>query len=162
MRSPTLIGTAPAGPANISLPTAAAAPTPPYATAQTASPASAVIAAQERGLSFRRWDGSSWQAELVEEETVGDLGHDVSLLLDGANQPTIVYSRNDGANRRLRLAWHDGSSWQFSTNAVSPPLGSTYELAGARSAAGMVYVAYYEMGGGDLRLATWGWGELER
>ncbi|MCB0008102.1 MAG: hypothetical protein KDE04_16670, partial [Anaerolineales bacterium] len=118
-------------------------------------PRLASISAQERSLSYRRWDGSSWQAELVEEVTVGDLGHEISLLLDRNDQPTIVYSRDDGANRRIRLAWYDGASWQFSTNDVSPPLGSSYELAGARSFDGLIYVSYYEMGGGDLRLATW-------
>ncbi|MCB0012898.1 MAG: hypothetical protein KDE34_13385, partial [Anaerolineales bacterium] len=119
-------------------------------------PRIAALTEQMQRLTYRRWDGFNWQTEIIEEVTTGDLGHEVTLLLDDAEQPIIIYTLNDGASRRIRLAQWDGSNWQFSTNMVSPPLGNTYELSAGRLAnRNNIYVSYYEMGGGDLRLATW-------
>ncbi|MCA9984686.1 MAG: hypothetical protein KDE59_10350, partial [Anaerolineales bacterium] len=123
----------------------------------------AAITALNRSLTYRFWDGTAWQTELVEEISTGDFGHEIQLLLDDADFPIIIYTHNDGGQRRLRLAWWDGNAWQFNTNNQSPVLGSTYELAAGRLAgSSLVYVSYYDMSGGDLRLAAWdgaGWSD---
>ncbi|MCB0007110.1 MAG: hypothetical protein KDE04_11670, partial [Anaerolineales bacterium] len=123
----------------------------------------AAITALDRSLTYRFWDGTAWQTELVEEISTGDFGHEIQLLLDDADFPIIIYTHNDGGQRRLRLAWWDGNAWQFSTNNQSPTLGGTYELAAGRLAgSSLVYVSYYDMSGGDLRLAAWdgaGWSD---
>ena len=106
-------------------------------------------------LSYRYWDGASWHAEVVETLTTESYGDRVILLLDGQDNPLIIYSVDDGLNHRIRLSQRDGTNWLHHVNMISPPLGVEHELDAARSVLGNVYVSYFEAVGGDLRMATW-------
>lgn len=58
-----------------------------------------------------RSSGGNWQTPVVLE--AGNVGQYCSIALDNSNRPRISYY--DSQNQRLKLAWHDGTAWNFET-----------------------------------------------
>ena len=72
-------------------------------------------------LKYARWDGSAWQIEYVDGESIINYaGCNNAIALDSNDQPHIAYAGGklfpSGEKvRNLKYAYYDGSAWQIAT-----------------------------------------------
>lgn len=88
-----------------------------------------------------------WNIQTVDSE--GNVGCYCSLALDTADCPHISYV-HDAANDYLKYAYNLGGGWNIDTLDERPSLGCT-DIAVDDT--GHYYVAYEDVGEGDLKLA---------
>jgi hypothetical protein len=89
-------------------------------------------------LKYAHYDGAAWQIATVDGTGWGSF---VSLALDAADRPHIVYQR-----QTLRYAWYDGTAWTITT--ASP--GGWYPSLQLDSA-GQPRFSYYNYTSHDLK-----------
>lgn len=112
--------------------------------------------ADNQRLMYRYWNGSVWNAEVVDE--AGDVGRYNNLLLMGDANSGARIAYWDATTRRIKLARPrpDSVLWDIFPNLAGPALDAD---SGALSAAvlpgGDIGVAYYDAANGDLRLGSW-------
>ena len=110
------------------------------------------VRAETAGLRYARWDGQSWNLEIIE----GGRGrarsvYSVSMLLDKDDVPHITYT--DVANSRVKYATRRGGSWQVEVVDVLAKVSYPDRNGIALDAQGQPYISYYDSGRGDLKIA---------
>jgi hypothetical protein len=114
---------------------------------------SLVFASRAQPPTVSAGDGATWRPEIVPTLSDPGVGDDVSLVMDAAGRPHIVYT--DLTNGlHLEYAWRDGATWQVETvltGSIGPTgLGNALALDGA----GRPHIAYYESTHHNLKV-TW-------
>lgn len=82
-------------------------------------------------VKIARWVGGTWSFETVKEETGDSFPFDISVAFDNGGRPAVAYD-SSSAQQAIKLAHHDGSSWNTETvesgEGIKPFL--TYDTAG--------------------------------
>ncbi|HEC86835.1 MAG TPA: hypothetical protein ENI49_03080, partial [Thermoplasmatales archaeon] len=99
-------------------------------------------------LKYARWDGNSWNIEVVDSTDVGSYN---SLALDSKGYPHISY--NDFENDDLKYARWDGNSWNIEIVDSSGDTGYYNSLA--IDSKGYPHISYYERFKKYLKYARW-------
>ena len=104
-------------------------------------------------LKYARWDGSSWQIEYVDGESIENYaGCNNAIAIDSNNRPHIAYagrkvSPNGYEVRNLKYAYHDGTTWQTATvdaDADINPDASYSPLSIAVDSTNTPHISYYD------------------
>lgn len=97
-------------------------------------------------IKFARWDGASWDIQVIDEVDEVALGHfgarkNSSLVLDDAGNPIVAYSDE----RVLKLAMWQEDAWHIEIveTAGSSPLGQQVSLA--LDGAGILHLTFAEV-----------------
>jgi len=111
----------------------------------------AVVRDDHAGLRYTSWDGHSWQVEILEGIDRPFYVYSVSLVLDKADTPHIVYT--DVANKRIKYATRPGGKWQFEVVDTLVKEGYPDRHGIGLDEQGTPYISYYDAGLGVLKLA---------
>jgi len=98
-------------------------------------------------LRFALWNGSAWEKETVEEETL--IARYVSLALDERDEPHIAYY----GNGNLRYAAFENARW--AVEIVDPAERSGIYARLALDSRGWARIAYVDSRERELQLASW-------
>ncbi len=97
-------------------------------------------------LKYASYDGSVWHIEVVTSKPEGS-GCDISLAMDAAGQPHILFYSGDSG---LQYASYQQGAWQIETVDGSPSAGRCNSLT--LDASGFPHVSYYYQGNNELDL----------
>jgi len=103
-------------------------------------------------LKYAKWDGSSWQIEIIDPNSV--TGWHNSITLDTTGQPHVSYVRY--ADQRLKYAWRSGAGWviediDFSGFSLYATLATSIEL----NDLAFPRIIYYNQGDNAIKYAYW-------
>jgi hypothetical protein len=100
------------------------------------------------GPRLARWDGSSWNIEIVSTANDSEFA---SLALDSSGYPAVSYCQYD--DRDLNFARWDGSAWNIETIESDGETGFSTSLE--LDAAGYPAISYIDWTDARLKLARW-------
>jgi hypothetical protein len=106
---------------------------------------------ESASLRYARWNGNSWDSEILEGKDHPQASYSVNLVLSRDDVPYITYI--DAAKRLIRYATIQDRHWQFETvDAVAD--GAFPDRNGiALDIEGSPYISYYDAGKGILKVA---------
>ncbi|MGA7413370.1 MAG: hypothetical protein WBW33_23045 [Bryobacteraceae bacterium] len=109
---------------------------------------------ESQSVRYARWNGKSWDTQIVENTPVNPVGiayFSVNLAIDSAGTPHIAYT--DTINRRIKYATLRDGKWQPEV-ADSIARGAYPDRNGITlSPDGTPYLSYYDAGRGVLKVA---------
>jgi hypothetical protein len=112
------------------------------------------VSAGTAGIRYARWNGVTWNAEVVEGmgENNGDtVGYSAGIAVDGEGDPHITYV--NASRPMLKYAVRKGGKWQIygvdRLGGVAYPDRNSIAI----DEKGMPYIGYYDAGRGLLKVA---------
>jgi len=103
-------------------------------------------------VKYARWDGSSWQIEVVDSN--GDVGEYMSFALDADDNAHISYYKNLGDNDgNLMYAHWDGTSWNIETVDSGQDTGTDTSID--TDSNGYPHISYADNNNAILKYASW-------
>ncbi len=103
-------------------------------------------------VKYARWDGSSWQIEVVDSN--GDVGLYMSFTLDADDHAHIAYYKNLGTNDgNLKYAHWDGTSWNIETVDDGQDTGTDTSID--TDSNGYPHISYVDNNNAILKYAKW-------
>ncbi len=113
----------------------------------------------EKNVYVRRWNGTQWQAlgtKLSAYSGTGSHAENVSLALDAAGNPVVVWVENDGTSDALHARRWIGSTWSvIGANVTAGVELSLTAISLVVEAAGNPIVMWHEYPAGELKVVRW-------
>jgi hypothetical protein len=109
------------------------------------------VKAENASLRYAKWNGRSWDIEILEGAAAPFYVYSVSLILDKDDIPHITYT--DVTNRLVKYAVKRNGGWQIQTVDALMEVAYPDRNGIAIDPKGQPYISYYDAGPGLLKLA---------